>query len=157
MFLFSNFRDAVVDVKNYLLLLSIIKKNKNTPEWNSLNLRTDWIGRIYTVINLQKQDFSDTEDIRRLKINKQLAAPVYNYLTERLNLVELLTTKLEYIEGTYSYLLYFNPWFRQLSLWYVIKLAIFGMLSYFLFGLLNGPFWLGKIISFLVANNILKH
>lgn len=156
MFLFSNFKDVIIDIKNYLQLLYIIRKHKNSEEWKSLNLRSDWIGRIYTVISLRKEDFGDTEVVRRLKINKQLAMPIFVYLTEKLNLVELLNTRLEYIKGSYSYLLYFVPSFTRLSLWYIIKFTIFIYLVYSILDIFNINFWINKLIEFLISQNILK-
>jgi len=156
MFLISNFKEVLIDIKNYIQLLIVVKKNKNTTEWKNLNLRADWIGRIYTVISLRKEDFGETEDFRRLKINKQLATPIYTYLTERLNLVEILTTRLKYIEGSYSYLLYFTPIFKRLSLWYIIKCGIFIYFIYFIYNILNLSFWFNKLIQILTLYNIIK-
>lgn len=156
MILLSGLRDYLVDIKNYFSLLMIIKKNKSTLEWQELNLRVDWIGRIYTVINLQKEDFGETEEVRRIKINKRLAIPIYTYLTERLNLVELLKTRLRYIEGTYSYLLYFVPEFTKLSIWSTIKYFIIFYFLYVILSYFNLGFWFDKFIQYLVSINIIK-
>jgi len=156
MIFFTNLKEAIVDIKNYIQLFYIINKNKRTYKWKDLNLRVDWIGRIYTVINMRKEDFGETEEIRQSKINKQLAVPVYNYLTDELNLVELLTTRLQYIDGTYSYLLYFSPIFRRLSFFYLIKTFIFIYIVYLILNFFNVDFWIQKLIDTLINYNVIK-
>ena len=52
---FSTFKifGVIKDIKNYIFLRKIIKNEMmDSPLWVKNNLRVDWIGRIYTVINL---------------------------------------------------------------------------------------------------------
>jgi hypothetical protein len=46
------FKRVVTDIKNYFFIRKTIKKNIGTIEWEKFKLRVDWIGRIYTVVNL---------------------------------------------------------------------------------------------------------
>jgi hypothetical protein len=156
MIFFTDLKEAIIDIKNYIQLFYIINKNKRTSKWKDLNLRVDWIGRIYTVITMRKEDFGETEEIRQAKINKQLAMPVYDYFTDELNLVELLAPKLQYIKGTYSYLLYFSPIFQRLSFFYLIKTFVFVYIVYLILNFFNIDFWIQKLIDTLINYNVIK-
>lgn len=155
MTMINNLKEVITDVKNYIFLLHTINKNKNTSEWKNLNLSVDWIGRIYTIIYMRKEDFGDTEDVRRFKINQKLALPIYQYLEDRLNLHEILITKIKYIEDTYAYLLYFSPYFQRLTIGYLIKCTIFGYIIFLLYNFFNINYWMQEFIDFLSINNII--
>ena len=56
------FKRAIIDIRNYIFLRKTIKKNIETVEWKKYNLRHDWIGRIYTVVNLTPEVVPDVPD-----------------------------------------------------------------------------------------------
>lgn len=160
--LFNNFLQFLFELKTYIQYLRTIKKNRNTPEFQRLKLRTDWFGRIYTVVNLRKEDLGTSEEFKRELINRKLARPIYDYLTMTLNLAEIIHTELEYIDGgpdfiSYSYLVKFNFTFQFLNLWYLIKVSAFLYSMYYLFfRVLNIEYWFGLVIQFLSQHNIIK-
>jgi hypothetical protein len=118
-FAFLNFLSVLKELKIYSDYRSLIKKEKlNSPLWIKLRLRHDWIGRIYTVVNLppevtMSRDFP--RDARPAFVFEEIKG-VNDYLTT-LNLQEVLTPSLQPIEGTNedSYLVVYYFFFRELS------------------------------------------
>jgi hypothetical protein len=115
------FKRIVIDIKNYLYIRRIIKNNENSIEWKKFKLRVDWVGRIYTVVNLPPEVIysPDTpEEIRPAFVIEE-SKPLNEYLTS-LNLHEIILPSINPIPGSLSYLLTYTPYFQRLSLRWVI-------------------------------------
>jgi hypothetical protein len=115
------FKKIIVDIRNYFFLRKVTKKNSDTVEWNQLKLRVDWLGRIYTVVNLPPEVIYSPdapEEIRPAYVLEE-SRPINEYLT-RLNLQEILSPKIEPIPGSISYLIVYSPYFQKLSLKWLI-------------------------------------
>ena len=120
------FKKIIVDIKNYFFLRKVIKKNSETFEWNKLKLRVDWLGRIYTVVNLPPEVIysPDAPDEIRPAYVLEESRPINEYLT-RLNLQEIVSPKIEAVEGSISYLIVYSPYFQKLSLkWLIYRILI---------------------------------
>lgn len=118
---------VIRDIKNYIFLRKIIKKEMmDSPLWVKNNLRVDWIGRVYTVINLPPEVTMSPD------LPKELW-PAYlidqskglnEYLTS-LNLHEIIIPEYKEIPGSDSYLLVYYPYFRDLTKWWISTRLIF--------------------------------
>lgn len=139
------FKRVITDIRNYFFIRRTIKKNKGSIEWEKFKLRVDWIGRIYTVVNLPPEVIyspDSPEEIRPAYILEE-SRPLNEYLTN-LNLQEVIMPKISPIENSVSYLIVYSPYFQRLSIrWIVYRIIItliliwlqykFGFLSW-LFG-----------------------
>lgn len=120
--------DVLRELKIYSDYRSIIRKERlNSPIWSKLRLRYDWIGRIYTVVNLppevtMSRDFP--RDARPAFVFEEIKG-VNDYLTT-LNLQEVITPSLQPIEETNedSYLVVYYFFFRQLSWIWLLRFFI---------------------------------
>jgi hypothetical protein len=118
-FAFLGFLNVLREIKIYSDYRSIIRKERlNSPLWTKFKLRYDWIGRIYTVVNLppevtMSRDFP--RDARPAFVFEEIKG-VNDYLTT-LNLQEVVTPSLQPIEETEgdSYLVVYYFFFRELS------------------------------------------
>lgn len=118
---------VINDIKNYLYLRKIIKKEMmDSPLWVKNNLRVDWIGRIYTVVNLPPEVTMSPD------LPKELW-PAYlidqskglnEYLTS-LNLHEIIIPEYKEIPDSTSYLLVYYPYFRNFTRWWIFTRVIF--------------------------------
>ena len=124
------FKRVIIDIKNYFYIKNIIKKNKNTVEWEKYKLRSDWIGRIYTVINLPPEVLYSPDapqEIRPAYILEE-SKPINEYLT-KLNLQEIIFPEINPVEGSISYLIVYSPYFQRLSwkwlLWRIFFISVF--------------------------------
>ena len=135
------FKRVVIDIKNYLYIRRIIKNNRNSIEWQKFKLRVDWIGRIYTVINLPPEVLysPDTpEEIRPAYVLEE-SKPLNEYLTS-LNLQEIILPSINPIPASTSYLLTYTPYFQRLSFrWVLYRILLILVLiwSQVKFGLLG--------------------
>jgi len=143
------FKRVVIDIKNYLYIRRIIKNNSNSIEWKKFKLRVDWVGRIYTVINLPPEVLysPDTpEEIRPAYVIEE-SKPLNEYLTS-LNMQEIILPSINPIPESTSYLLTYTPYFQRLSLrWVIYRILLmlvliwsqakFGFLGWILSQLIN--------------------
>jgi hypothetical protein len=97
-----------------------------------LKLRKDWIGRIYTVVNLPPEVLysPDTpEEIRPAYVLEE-SKPLNVYLTS-LNLQEIILPSINPIPTSTSYLLTYTPFFQRLSLrWIIYRILLIIVLSW---------------------------
>lgn len=125
---FSNWQVAYYEVLNWIFVIKTIRKHKQTADWQNYNLRTDWIGRVYTVINPQSPgDDGDTDEVLRIKFAERLK-PINLYL-DNLGLSESVYPAYENIAGTKSYLFVYTPIFRVITLGkvflFLLAIAVF--------------------------------
>lgn len=115
------FKRVITDIKNYFFIKRTIKKNKGSIEWEKYKLRVDWLGRIYTVVNLPPEVIyspDSPEEIRPAYILEE-SRPLNEYLT-RLNLQEVVVPKISPIPNSISYLIIYSPYFQRLSWRWII-------------------------------------
>jgi hypothetical protein len=118
---------VIKDIRNYLFLRRIIKREMmNSPIWSKNNLRVDWIGRIYTVVNLPPEVTMSPDLPRELWPAYLIdqSKGLNEYLTS-LNLHEIIIPEFKEIPESTSYLLVYYPYFRNLTLWWIISRTIF--------------------------------
>lgn len=121
----------------YRQYLKIIKNESlNSPNWSRRNLRSDWIGRIYTVVNLPPQVTLSPDLPREARpsfvVNE--IKPINEYL-KSLNIEEIITVGIKPIEGTKeeSYLVVYQFVFRQITwLWILRFIVEIALLIYFI-------------------------
>ena len=135
------FKRVITDLNNYFFLRKTTKKNIGTVEWEKYKLRVDWIGRIYTVVNLPPEVIysPDTPDQIRPAYVLEETRPINEYLT-RLNLQEIIIPVLEPIPNSISYLVVYKPYFQRLNIrWalYRILLILILIWSQYKFGFIG--------------------
>jgi hypothetical protein len=116
------------DISLYREYLRIVKNESlNSPVWSRKNLRRDWFGRIYTVINLPPEViFSvDLPKESRPSFVMNEIKPINEYM-KVLNLEEILTLSCEEIKGTNSesYLVVYQYLFRELSWIWIFRFIL---------------------------------
>lgn len=114
---------AFRDISNWFFMRKVVKKNRYTPQWKMFNLTHDWFYRIGAVVNMRKEDFGEPEDIHRVRF-LSFANPVFDYLSENLELGEIVTPEMQRIEEEPAYLIIFKQRWLGLSFWYVISRLI---------------------------------
>jgi len=142
------FKRVIIDIGNYFFVRRTIKNNMNSIEWNKFKLRVDWIGRIYTVVNLPPEVIysPDTpEEIRPAYVIEE-SRPLNEYLT-KLGLSEVILPEITPIPKSISYLITYTPSFQRLSLrWIFYRIGLILVISYlqYKFGFLS---WIGGLIK----------
>lgn len=129
---------AIREIINFAYIRRTARKNKKTAVWQSFNLRVDWVGRIYTVVNLRKEDAGDDEMIKRARLMEQMA-PINKYL-KTLDLHEIMFPAIEK-KSDRSYLVVYSPLFTKFTILYFFRILFIIAL------LITGIVYLNKIIS----------
>jgi hypothetical protein len=113
---------VIRDINNYLFLRKTIKTESKTLVWQKFNLRYDWLGRIYTVVNLPPEvtlSPDAPEEIRPAYVLEE-TRQINEYLTG-LNLHEIIMPEFKPLEGGESYLVIYYPVFQKLSLTWILS------------------------------------
>ena len=120
------FKKVITDINNYFFIKKTIKKNENAVDWKKYKLRHDWVGRIYTVINLPPEVIHSPDapqEIRPAYILEE-SKPINEYLTT-LNLQEIIVPEIRPIPDSISYLVIYSPSFQKLSWRWLIYRSLF--------------------------------
>ena len=144
------FKTVINDIRNYFFIRKTIKKNLKTVDWERFRLRVDWLGRIYTVVNLPPEVIYSPDsptEIRPAYVLEE-SRPLNEYLTS-LNLQEIIMPSISPIPNSFSYLLVYSPYFQRLSTrWIVYRLILLLVIiwSQYKFGLVS---WLFDTLKYL--------
>ena len=106
-------RAVAREIANYMFILRTIDKHSSTEQWKECQLRTDMIGRIYTVINLREEDMGEMEEVKRFRV-LEMMRPINVYLSD-LGLQEIIIPNIEQVPDSRSYLITYTPLFSQFS------------------------------------------
>lgn len=145
------FKRVITDIRNYFFVRRTIKNNMGSLEWEKFKLRVDWIGRIYTVINLPPEVIyspDSPEEIRPAFILEE-SRPLNEYLTN-LGLQEVILPEISPIPNSVSYLVTYTPYLRRFSLrWVLYRVFLILALLYlqYKFGFIS---WIGGLIKSLI-------
>jgi hypothetical protein len=116
------------EIKLFREYISVIRKESlDSPEWSKLKLRKDWLGRIYTVINLPPEvtQSPDFPRYARPSFVFDQIRPINDYLT-KLSLQELIAPLINPIKGTdeESFLVIYTFVFRNITLLWILRFLI---------------------------------
>ncbi|MCK9575378.1 MAG: hypothetical protein WC979_00880 [Candidatus Pacearchaeota archaeon] len=138
---------ATREVINFFYIKRTARKNKNTPTWQSFGLRVDWVGRIFTVLNLRKEDVGEEEIVRRTRLLEMLS-PINKYL-KTLDLHEIMFPAIEK-KTDRSYLIVYSPLFKEFTVLYFLRIMfILGILITCLIKIstiLSGLSWVWNVL-----------
>ena len=131
---FNTFRifGVIRDINNFFFLKRTTKKESvDSPIWARNKLRVDWVGRIYTVVNLPPE-VTESKDLPKEYWPAYMidqTKGLNEYLTS-LNLAEIIIPEYKLLDGTTSYLLFYKPYFRDLTWKWVITRTLFWVAIY---------------------------
>jgi hypothetical protein len=104
------------DVRLWNFLRKLKKKHEKTVDWSRYNLRMDWVGRIYTVLNPElPSDSGDTKEVLKLKYTERIR-PINIYLNS-LGIGPYVTFAWDEIPESDSYLIAYIPMYEILTFW----------------------------------------
>jgi hypothetical protein len=142
---------VIKDIRNYFFLRRIVKRESvNSPIWSKNNLRVDWIGRIYTVVNLPPEVTMSPDLPRELwpAYLIEQSKGINEYLTS-LNLHEIVIPEYKEIPDTTSYLLIYYPYLRNLSWWWILSRSIFWTLVFYVE---NKTQWISSAYHWIISH-----
>jgi len=118
-----------IDLSNWWFVMKTIRKHKNTADWKQYNLRTDWVGRVFTVFNPQSpSDDGDSMEVLRIKYSERLK-PINLYI-DKLGLSYSVSVAYDLLENSKSYLIVYYPIFTYLTVWKFLLFIIFWVIFF---------------------------
>lgn len=117
-------KEAIYEIQNWLYVKKIIRKHRNTTDWQTFKLRADWIGRIYTVLNPELPgDKGDSKEVLALKYSERVK-PINMYL-DKIGLAQAVYPAYEDIQDSQSYLVVYSPIFNIITVWKIFVILVF--------------------------------
>lgn len=110
-----------VDLYREIRIWSIFRRTAkdNTELLNTQHeLRVDWIGRIYGIINLPEEVQTAANEIQQAYVLQQVTK--YGDVMNKLRLSDIVYPELEKIQGSPSYLIVLWPVFEDFNLWKIL-------------------------------------
>jgi hypothetical protein len=108
-------RLGLYEVRNWFYIRKVIKRNRDTEQWKNLNLRNGWVGQIYTVISLRKEDMGEEGTLQKMRVIERIE-PTNKYL-ESLDLSEIIYPEMVKLEDSRSWLIIYWPLWQHFSIW----------------------------------------
>ena len=110
------------EILNYFFIRKSIRKERKSETWLKFKLNADWIGRIYVVLNLRKEDVGEEDLVKRAKIFEMMS-PINLYI-KKLDLHEIVFPSI-LKKSEQSYLIIYTPIFNYFSIIRLTKYLIF--------------------------------
>lgn len=107
------------EIRLWYIYRKVAKANEEFLANN--NMRVDWIGRIYTVLNMPPEVLSSPEIAQEGWVFQQL--PKMTKVLIEMGIAEAAFPSMEKIEGTSSFLVVLWPEFDRLSFWPILGYA----------------------------------
>jgi len=104
------------EIRLWYIFRKVAKANEQFLADN--NLRVDWIGRIYTVLNMPPEVLASPEIAQEGWVFQQL--PKMTKVLMEMGIAEAAFPSMEKIEGTDGFLVVLWPEFDRLSFWSII-------------------------------------
>lgn len=139
---FQRRREGLRELSNYFFIRKVIRKNRGTEEWEKFELRVGYVGQIYTVISLRKEDMGEEEMVQRMKVIEKIE-PMNRYL-ETLNLSEIVYPDIVKLPDSQSWLIVYWRLQNYFSFWRLLFQILAG------FGIYLGLSKLG-VIDYLIS------
>lgn len=95
------------DIFSWISYRKLLLKISEQEEWSMLKLRYDWVNRIYTVINMTKNDIGEEKYVVRVKLIERLTR--HNEFLEKQGISDMISLDIEEIPGTVSFLAIWPP------------------------------------------------
>jgi hypothetical protein len=109
---------AIREVSNWFYVRRTVREGKKSEQWKEFGLRTGYVGQVYTVISLRKEDMGEEEMVQRMKVVEKIE-PIGKYL-DSLGLSEVIYPEIVFIPNTRSWLVVFWPLQQYFSMWRLI-------------------------------------
>jgi len=131
---FSYWSELISEIKIWWIFRSAARNKENLEKINQADLRVDWLGRIYGVVNMPEEVVTAAPQVQQAYVLQQINK--WGPLTTEMGLSDIIYPEINRIPGTPAYLVVMWPQYDALGLWYIlgniIKSAVVGFGLYLL-------------------------
>ena len=135
---FSYWSELFSEIRIWWIFRSTARQKDNLDKIVEADLRVDWLGRIYGVINMPEEVNGAAPQVQQAYVLQQINK--WGPLTTEMGLADIIYPEISRIPGTAAYLVVMWPQYDALGIWYIlgnlIKSAVVGF----------GLFLLGRLI-----------
>ena len=135
---FTYWSELVSEIRIWWIFRSAARNKDNLDKILEADLRVDWLGRIYGVVNMPEEVVGAAPQVQQAYVLQQINK--WGPLTIEMGLADIIYPEISRIPGTAAYLVVMWPQYDALGIWYIlgniIKSAAVGF----------GIFLLGRLI-----------
>jgi len=151
----NSVRTIVKDITNYLFYRKQIKAIDSAGIFRTKRMRTDWLSRVYYVVNLEPELQLATGDLIDLEKSRvfESVSKVQGIFADR-NLIEIIDVSSKRIKDDTYYAYLVTIKYRVETVFSdIVRAVILGILAYYLVHL---GFWVGENWEFVKASTLDK-
>ena len=110
---FSYWTELYSEIRIWWIFRSTCRQKDNLQELNNEDLRVDWLGRAYGIINMPEEVQGAAPQIQQAYVMQQLAN--WNPIMQKLGLADIVYPEMSRVPGTVSYLVILWPQYESLT------------------------------------------
>jgi hypothetical protein len=115
---FRYWGELVSEIRIWWIFRSTSREETNVKKLNDQDLRVDWLGRIYGVINMPEEVVTAAPQVQQAYVLQQINK--WGPVTTEMGLSDVIYPEIERITGTNAYLVVMWPQYDAFGLWYII-------------------------------------
>lgn len=137
---FSYWSELASEIRTWWIFRSAAREQVNLEKINAADLRVDWLGRIYGVVNMPEEVVGAAPQVQQAYVLQQINK--WGPLTLEMGLADIIYPEINPIPGTASYLVVMWPQYDYLSFWYILGNLIKSSIVGFCLFLLGKVIWI---------------
>ena len=125
---FSYWYNFILEFRIWFIFQTTTKRNRKKLE--EQDLRVDWIGRVYGVVNMPDEVLGAAEEIQQAYVLKQLGQ--FGGVMNELKISNVVYPQIQEIPGSGAYLVIFWPVLDRLNVFAIIGSVLYAMIYAFI-------------------------
>ena len=115
---FSFWTELYSEIRIWWIFRSTARQQDNLQEINNEDLRVDWLGRIYGVVNMPEEVVGAAPQVQQAYVLQQINK--WGPLTAKLGLADVIYPEIARIPASNSYLVIMWPQYEALGIWSIL-------------------------------------
>lgn len=115
---FRYWGELASEIRIWWIFRSACREKENLQKLNDQDLRVDWLGRIYGVINMPEEVVGAAPQVQQAYVLQQINK--WGPVTTEMGLSDVIYPEIERITGTNAYLVIMWPQYDALGIWYIL-------------------------------------
>lgn len=140
---FSYWYNFILEFRIWFIFQTTTKRNRKKLE--ERDLRVDWIGRVYGVVNMPDEVLGAAEEIQQAFVLKQMGQ--FGGVLNELKLSNVVYPQMQEIPGSGAYLVIFWPVLDRLNIFAIIGSILYTMFYTFIVYLIARIFIVNEVFE----------
>jgi len=140
---FSYWYNFILEFRIWFIFQTATKRNRKKLE--ERDLRVDWIGRVYGVVNMPDEVLGAAEEIQQAFVLKQLGQ--FGGILNELKLSNVVYPQMQEIKGSGAYLVIFWPVLDRLNVFAIIGSILYTLIYAFIVYLIARIFIVNEVFG----------